>query len=68
MRSRTSWKVWPYPRMQREIWEYRMTTGGAASVPQGLYVQLSPDNVVREVYVMNDPDNRLSETGGSSPR
>jgi len=61
------WKVWPYPRMQREIWEYRMTTGGAASVPQGLYVQLSPDNVVREVYVMNDPDNRLSETGGPSP-
>jgi len=62
------WKVWPYPRMQREIWEYRMTTGGAASVPQGLYVQVSPDSIVREVYVLNDPDNRLSESGGTSPR
>jgi outer membrane protein assembly factor BamE (lipoprotein component of BamABCDE complex) len=55
------WKVWPYPRMQRDIWEYRMAIGGGASVPQGLYVQVSPDNIVREVYVLSDPDNRLSE-------
>ena len=55
------WKVWPFPRMQRDIWEYRMTTGGGASTPQGLYVNVSPDNVVREVYLLNDPDNRLSE-------
>jgi len=58
------WKVWPYPRMQRDIWEYRMTIGGAGSVPQGLYVQVSPDSIVREVYVLNDPDNRLSECCG----
>jgi hypothetical protein len=62
------WKVWPYPRMQRDIWEYRMTIGGAGGVPQGLYVQVSPDSIVREVYVLNDPDNRLSETGSTSPR
>jgi hypothetical protein len=31
-----------------------------------LYVQISPDTVVREVYIENDPDNRLSE--GGSPR
>ncbi len=61
------WKVWPFPRMQRDIWEYRMAIGGAGSVPQGLYVQVSPDSVVREVYVLNDPDNRLSEVG-ISPR
>jgi len=61
------WKVWPYPRMQRDIWEYRMAIGAAGSVPQGLYVQVSPDNIVREVYVLNDPDNRLSESG-ASPR
>jgi hypothetical protein len=61
------WKVWPYPRMQREIWEYRMAIGSAGSVPQGLYVQVSPDSIVREVYVLNDPDNRLSD-GGTSPR
>ena len=55
------WKVWPFPRMQRDIWEYRMALGGTASVPQGLYINISPDNVVREVYTLNDPDNRLSE-------
>jgi hypothetical protein len=61
------WKVWPYPRMQRDIWEYRMTGDASAGTPQGLYLNISPDNVVREVYVLNDPDNRLSD-GGSSPR
>lgn len=55
------WKVWPFPRMQRDIWEYRMTTDAGGGVPQGLYVQMSPDNVVREIYLLNDPDNRLSE-------
>jgi hypothetical protein len=60
------YKVWPFPRMQRDIWEYRMSINGAGGVPQGLYVQISPDNVVREVYIENDPDNRLS--GDSSPR
>jgi ABC-type glycerol-3-phosphate transport system substrate-binding protein len=55
------WKVWPFPRMQRDIWEYRMASGSAGSVPQGLYVQVSPDSVVREVYLLSDPDNRLSE-------
>ncbi len=58
------YKVWPFPRMQRDIWDYRMMTAAAGSIPQALYVQLSPDGVVREVYVMNDPDNRLSECCG----
>jgi len=55
------WKVWPFPRMQRDIWEYRMTINAGGWVPQGLYVQMSPDNVVREIYILSDPDNRLSE-------
>jgi len=55
------WKVWPFPRMQRDIWEYRMTIDAAGWIPQGLYVQMSPDNVVREIYILSDPDNRLSE-------
>jgi hypothetical protein len=41
-----------------------MMTAAAGSIPQALYVQLSPDGVVREVYIMNDPDNRLSECCG----
>ena len=61
------WKVWPFPRMQRDIWEYRMQAAAAGNVPQGLYVQMSPDTVVREIYLLSDPDNRLSE-GGTSPR
>jgi outer membrane protein assembly factor BamE (lipoprotein component of BamABCDE complex) len=61
------WKVWPFPRMQRDIWEYRMQAAAAGNVPQGLYVQISPDAVVREIYLLSDPDNRLSE-GGTSPR
>jgi hypothetical protein len=58
------YKVWPFPRMQRDIWDYRMMIAAAGSTPQALYVQLSPDGIVREVYVMNDPDNRLSECCG----
>ncbi|HEY2336642.1 MAG TPA: hypothetical protein VGI18_04675 [Burkholderiales bacterium] len=58
------WKVWPFPRMQRDIWEYRMTTDAGGGTPQGLYVQFSPDSIVREVYMLNDPDNRLSECCG----
>jgi hypothetical protein len=50
--------------MQRDIWEYRMMTDAGGGTPQGLYVQLSPDKVVREIYVLNDPDNRLSECCG----
>jgi outer membrane protein assembly factor BamE (lipoprotein component of BamABCDE complex) len=61
------WKVWPFPRMQRDIWEYRMQAAAAGNVPQGLYVQISPDAVVREIYLLSDPDNRLSESG-TSPR
>jgi outer membrane protein assembly factor BamE (lipoprotein component of BamABCDE complex) len=57
------YKIWPFPRMQRDIWEYRMMIAAAGYVPQGLYVQISPDGVVREVYIENDPDNRLSEGG-----
>jgi hypothetical protein len=55
------WKVWPFPRMQRDIWEYRMNTDAGGGTPQGLYLNISPDRVVREVYTLNDPDNRLSE-------
>jgi len=55
------WKVWPFPRMQRDIWEYRMNTNAGGGTPQGLYLNVSPDNIVREVYTLNDPDNRLSE-------
>jgi hypothetical protein len=60
------YKVWNFPRMPREVFEYRMGIMGAASVPQGLYVQMTPDDgVVREIFIENDPDRRLSDCCGS---
>ena len=44
-------EVYRYPRQQREVWEYPLY-----KPPQrrSLYVQLSPDNVVRELYELED--------------
>jgi hypothetical protein len=43
--------VYRYPRQQREAWEYPLR-----KPPQqrSLYVQMSPDKVVREVYELED--------------
>jgi hypothetical protein len=49
-----------FARMQRDVWEYRMRHDGFP-VPYALYVQMSPDGVVREVYMISDPDYRLSD-------
>ena len=49
-----------FARMQRDIWEYRFRSL-QSTVPYALYVQFSPDGVVREVYTMSDPDYRLSD-------
>ncbi len=43
----------PFPRMEREIWTYYMHGYPNWKV---LYVQLSPDHVVRELYYMDDPE------------
>jgi len=43
----------PFPRMEREIWTYYMRGSPNWKV---LYVQLSADGVVREVYYMDDPE------------
>ena len=42
-----------FPRMDREIWTYYMHGYPNWKV---LYVQLSPDQVVRELYYMDDPE------------
>jgi hypothetical protein len=56
------YKVWHFPRMPRDTLEYRMFTALGGSTPQGLYVQVTPsDGIVREVYIENDPDHRLSD-------
>jgi hypothetical protein len=46
-------RVDQFPRMQREIWTYKMYSG---TFPKDLYVQFSPDRVVREVMIIDDPE------------
>ena len=46
------YKTYPNERMQREAWEYQLLP---QPVPFILYVQLSPDHIVREVFQIQDP-------------
>ena len=43
-----------FPRLQREAWEYHFRHFGDPGVPMALYVQLSPDGLVREVYLIDE--------------
>ena len=45
-----------FPRLDREVWSWHMRQFGA--LPVGLHVQMSPDGVVREIYLLDEqPDN-----------
>jgi len=46
-------KINQFPRMQREIWTYQMP---AVTEWKVLFVQFSPDRVLREYYYMDDPE------------
>lgn len=41
-----------YPRLERDTWSWHMRR--FANLPAGLHVQMSPDGVVREVYVLDE--------------
>ena len=47
-------KVNQFPRMQREIWTYQMPA--VTTEWKVLFVQFSPDHVLREYYYMDDPE------------
>ena len=47
-------KVNQFPRMQREIWTYQMPA--LMTEWKVLFVQFSPDHILREYYYMDDPD------------
>jgi len=47
------WRVDQNPRMQREIWTYQFPAREEWKV---LYVQFSPDHVLREYYYIDDPE------------
>jgi hypothetical protein len=41
-----------YPRLDREVWSWHMRQYGV--LPVGLHVQMSPDGVVREIYLLDE--------------
>lgn len=43
-----------YPQMDREVWSWHMRKFGV--LPVGLHVQMSPDGLVREVYLLDEND------------
>jgi hypothetical protein len=46
-------KINQFPRMQREIWTYQMP---ATTEWKMLFVQFSPDRILREYYYIDDPE------------
>jgi hypothetical protein len=47
------YRVDQYPRLEREIWTYQVN---GMTIDKLLFVQLSRDGIVREVYVIDDPN------------
>jgi hypothetical protein len=47
------YRVDAFPRLQRNIWTY---PAHGNTTPKLIIVQLSNDEVVREVYMMDDPE------------
>ena len=47
------YRVDEYPRLQRQVWTYKMYSAGM--MEKDLYVQFSPDRIVREVMMIDDP-------------
>jgi hypothetical protein len=41
-----------FARMEREVWSWHMRKFGL--LPVGLHVQMSPDGVVREIYLLDE--------------
>jgi outer membrane protein assembly factor BamE (lipoprotein component of BamABCDE complex) len=49
-----------YARLDRNIWTWHMRQYGDPGNPVSLNVQMSPDGMVREVYVLNEGGGSLS--------
>jgi hypothetical protein len=41
-----------FPRLERETWSWHMRKFG--TLPVGLHVQMSPDGIVREIYLLDE--------------
>jgi hypothetical protein len=47
-----------YARLDRDIWSWHMRRYGDPGIPVQLAVQMSPDGVVREVYIIDESSDR----------
>jgi len=48
------WSAVNFPRQDRTTWTWHMRRFGDPGIPVSLNVQMSPDGVVREVYVLDE--------------
>lgn len=48
-----------FPRMDRNVWTWHMRRFGDPGIPVALNVQMSPDGVVREIYIIDESDSNL---------
>jgi outer membrane protein assembly factor BamE (lipoprotein component of BamABCDE complex) len=61
------WAAGHYARLDRNVWTWHMRRFGDPGIPVQLSVQMSPDGVVREVYILDESDsvNHNLALGGS---
>jgi len=50
-----------FARMDRNVWTWHMRRYGDPGIPAQLNVQMSPDGVVREVYLLDESDTNLRD-------
>jgi hypothetical protein len=58
------WSTMQVARMERDIWTWHMRRFGDPGIPVSLNVQLSPDGVVREVYIIDESSRDRGVFGG----
>jgi hypothetical protein len=58
------WSTMQVARMDRDIWTWHMRRFGDPGIPVSLNVQLSPDGVVREVYIIDESSRDRGVFGG----
>ena len=58
------WSTMQVARMDRSIWTWHMKRYGDPGIPVSLNVQMSPDGVVREVYILDESTRNFGIFGG----
>ncbi len=50
-----------FARMDRNVWTWHMRRFGDPGIPVQLNVQMSPDGVVREIYILDESDSNIRD-------